>query len=89
MSLAGGNSARNSDANVRRSRTERRQGRVGSLSLKAAGAIPLAGHGGDAVTWLSLPAGVWTTSSAYTSTPVPVVQAFVRANPIAADYGQA
>jgi predicted AlkP superfamily pyrophosphatase or phosphodiesterase len=90
VTLAGGNSAHNMRASTFADglRTERR-GRVVSLSLKAAGAIPLAGHGGDAVTWLSLPSGVWTTSSAYTSTPVPAVQAFVRANPITADYGKA
>jgi predicted AlkP superfamily pyrophosphatase or phosphodiesterase len=89
VSLPGGESAHNmlvptfADA----LRTER-GGRVVALSLKSAAAISLAGHGGDAVTWLTLPGGVWATSSAFTSSPVPAVDAFVRANPIAADYGK-
>jgi predicted AlkP superfamily pyrophosphatase or phosphodiesterase len=48
----------------------------------------LAGHGGDAVTWLSLKLDGWITSSAFTAAPVPAVKAFVDANPIDADFGK-
>ena len=48
----------------------------------------LAGHGGDAVTWLNPTLDGWTTSSAFAETLVPEVQAFVDANPIDADYGK-
>jgi predicted AlkP superfamily pyrophosphatase or phosphodiesterase len=89
VSLPGGESAHNIRVPTFADeiRTEQ-HGRVVALSLKSAAAISLAGHGGDAVTWLTLPGGVWATSSAYTTTPVPAVDAFARANPIAADYGK-
>jgi predicted AlkP superfamily pyrophosphatase or phosphodiesterase len=61
--------------------------RVVSLSLKARSAIMLAGHKGDAVTWLSEALDVWETSSAF-GEAVPAVNAFVQANPIDADYGK-
>lgn len=62
--------------------------KVVTLSLKARSAIMLAGHGGTAVTWLSETFDGWETSTAYASAPVPEVQAFVKANPIEADYGR-
>jgi predicted AlkP superfamily pyrophosphatase or phosphodiesterase len=65
-----------------------RSGRVVSLSLKDRSAIMLAGRAGDAVTWMSSDAANWITSSAFTSTPVPAVQAFVDANPVEKDYGK-
>lgn len=66
----------------------RRSARVVTMSIKQRSAIMLAGHGGDAVTWLSDSLDGWETSSAYASKPVDAVQAFVAANPIAADYGK-
>lgn len=63
-----------------------RAARVVSLSLKARSAIMLAGHGGDAVTWLSDTLDGWGTSTAFAAAPVPEVHAFVTANPIDADY---
>ena len=39
----------------------------------------LAGHGGDAVTWISESLDSWETSTAYTKTPVPQVKAYVDA----------
>jgi predicted AlkP superfamily pyrophosphatase or phosphodiesterase len=62
--------------------------RVVSLSLKARSAIMLAGHSGDAVTWLSDALDGWATSTAFTETPVPQVAAYVSANGIEADYGR-
>lgn len=59
-----------------------------SLSLKARSAIMLAGHGGDAVTWLSEALDGWETSTAYATAPVPAVKAFIDANPIEADFGK-
>jgi predicted AlkP superfamily pyrophosphatase or phosphodiesterase len=68
-------------------RTER-QAHVVTLSIKARSAIMLAGHGGDAVTWLSESLDRWQTSSAFAKAAVPQVRAFVLANPIEADYGR-
>src|SRR5262245_30440270 len=68
-------------------RTER-HGRVVALALKDRSAIMLAGHGGDAVTWISDSIESWTTSSAFAAAPVPAVRAFVRGHPIAADFGK-
>ena len=64
----------------------RRPAQVVTLSLKARSAVMLAGHGGEAVTWLSL--NGWETSSAYARRPVPAVKAFIDANPIDRDYGK-
>jgi predicted AlkP superfamily pyrophosphatase or phosphodiesterase len=64
-----------------------RSAHVVSLSLKARSAIMLAGHGGDAVTWLSGDGLTWETSSAFSEKPVKAVQDFVGRNPIASDYG--
>jgi predicted AlkP superfamily pyrophosphatase or phosphodiesterase len=65
-----------------------RKARVVTLSLKERSAIMLAGHGGDAVTWLSSSLDGWTTSSVFSQQPVPAVKAFIDANPIAADFGK-
>ncbi len=65
-----------------------RGARVVSLALKARSAIMLAGPQADAVTWLSGDLEGWETSSAYSDTPLPAVQAFVDANPIDADRGR-
>jgi predicted AlkP superfamily pyrophosphatase or phosphodiesterase len=62
--------------------------RVVSLSLKARSAIMLAGHSGDAVTWLSNSLNGWETSTAFSVAPLPGVQAFIASNPITADYGR-
>jgi predicted AlkP superfamily pyrophosphatase or phosphodiesterase len=68
---------------------QQRAARVVSVSLKARAAIMLAGHGGDAVSWLGTTANEgWLTSSAFTKQPVPAVKSFTDANPIAADYGK-
>lgn len=61
---------------------------VVTLALKERSAIMLAGHGGDAVTWLSNNFDGWVTSPAFTKTLVPAVQTYARAHPIAADFGK-
>jgi hypothetical protein len=61
---------------------------VVSLSVKERSAIMLAGHGGDAVTWVADTLDGWTTSSMYAAARVPAVEAFVSANPLAADFGK-
>ena len=61
---------------------EQRRAHVVSLSLKDRSAIMLGGHGGDAVTWLTNALDGWVTSSAFSSTGVPAVKAFVDANPL-------
>lgn len=61
--------------------------RVASLSLKARSAIMLAGHTSGAVTWRSETLDVWETSSAF-GEAVPAVDAFIKANPVGADYGK-
>ena len=58
--------------------------RVVTFSLKARAAITMAGHKGDAVTWLEN--GLWTTSSAYGS--MPFVERFAQTNPLQADWGK-
>jgi predicted AlkP superfamily pyrophosphatase or phosphodiesterase len=51
-----------------------------SVSMKPRSAIMLAGRRGDAVIWFES-AGGFTTSTAFTATPTPFVEAFVKANP--------
>jgi predicted AlkP superfamily pyrophosphatase or phosphodiesterase len=65
-----------------------RKSHVAALALKDRSAIMLAGHGGDAVVWLSNAMNGWATSRVYADAPVPVVKAFADANPIAADFGK-
>ncbi|MSO30560.1 MAG: hypothetical protein EXQ48_06380 [Acidobacteria bacterium] len=65
-----------------------RAAHVATLSLKDRSAIMLAGHGGEAVTWLSNAFDGWETSSAFSRGPVPAVKAFVDAHPLHADDGR-
>ncbi|HTG28116.1 MAG TPA: alkaline phosphatase family protein [Methylomirabilota bacterium] len=60
--------------------------RVVAMSLKARGAITLAGHQADSVTWWDGATGLWQTSSAYP--PAPFIAEFVRLHPITEDYGK-
>ncbi|MFI5097171.1 MAG: alkaline phosphatase family protein [Candidatus Acidiferrales bacterium] len=60
--------------------------RVVTFSLKARAAITLAGHKGDAVTWLDSGTGAWVTSSAYGA--MPFVEEFARKHPLSEDYGK-
>ena len=64
-----------------RIREQRAGARVVTLSMKARGAIALAGHSGNAVTWFEDAAGTFLTSSAYASAPVPAVKQFIDASP--------
>ena len=64
------------------------RGRSVALSLKPRSAIPMAGRNPSAVVWFDERAG-WTTSTAFTEKPIPWVQAFVDAHPVAADRGKA
>ena len=61
---------------------------VAALSLKDRSAIMLAGHGADAVTWLSNGLDGWESSSVYGEGPIPQVKQFIDANPITADFGK-
>jgi predicted AlkP superfamily pyrophosphatase or phosphodiesterase len=54
--------------------------RVVTVSMKPRAAIMLAGHAGDAVIWYT-PEGGPTTSTAYTSKPIPFVSEFAKSNP--------
>jgi predicted AlkP superfamily pyrophosphatase or phosphodiesterase len=65
-----------------------REARVVTLALKPRSAIMPAGHGGDAVTWLTDAGDTWVTSSAFAEGPVPAVKAFIDANPMEADFGK-
>jgi predicted AlkP superfamily pyrophosphatase or phosphodiesterase len=65
-----------------------RGARVASVALKDRSAIMLAGHGGDAVTWLSEALEGWVTSSVFSEAPVPFVRVFIAANPIKNDFGK-
>jgi predicted AlkP superfamily pyrophosphatase or phosphodiesterase len=60
--------------------------RVVTFSLKARAAITLAGHKGDAVTWLDSGTGAWVTSSAYGT--MPFVEEFAKKHPLSEDYGK-
>jgi len=62
--------------------------KVVSIALKDRSAIMLAGHGGDAVTWFTNALTGWESSSVFATAPVPAVNAFIDANPIAADFGK-
>lgn len=66
---------------------DQRGARSVALSLKARSAITMAGRNADAVVWFDERAG-WATSTAFTARPVPWVQSFVDANPVAADRGK-
>jgi hypothetical protein len=60
---------------------DERGARVAALSLKARSAIMLAGHGGDAVTWLNESLDDWQTSTAFSPGRVPAVDVFSTAIP--------
>src|SRR5262245_30491275 len=68
-------------------RTTKRS-KIAVVSLKDRSAIMLAGHGGDAVAWLTNTLDGWQTSNAFSTAPVPEVKAFIDANPITADFGK-
>jgi predicted AlkP superfamily pyrophosphatase or phosphodiesterase len=65
-----------------------RRAHVATLAVKDRSAVMLAGHGGDAVTWLGDSIDTWQTSSAYSKEPVPAVKSFLDANRISADFGK-
>lgn len=62
-------------------------GRTVALSLKPRSAITLAGRDPDAVLWFDERHG-WATSTAFTDRPLPWLQNFITASPIAADAGK-
>jgi arylsulfatase A-like enzyme len=60
-----------------------------SVSEKARSAIGLGGHGGPGTVILWKSAGkVWSSSTAFTSTPWPDAADYVQRNPITNDYGR-
>jgi predicted AlkP superfamily pyrophosphatase or phosphodiesterase len=67
-------------------RGQRAGARVATVALKARSAIMLAGHGGDAVTWMDESYDRWETSTAFAAQRVPAVQALLAANPVDADF---
>ena len=69
-------------------RAQRPGARVVSLALKSRSAIPLAGQGGDVVTWFDEAARAFVTSTAYAREPVPAVSAFIAQQPPERDLGQ-
>jgi predicted AlkP superfamily pyrophosphatase or phosphodiesterase len=64
-------------------------GHVVTLALKARSAIMLAGHGGDAVTWISENLDSWETSTAFAQAPVPQVRAYLETHRMDTDLGKA
>jgi predicted AlkP superfamily pyrophosphatase or phosphodiesterase len=63
-----------------------RASKVVSIALKARSAIMLAGHGGDAVTWLTDAGDGWQTGQMYAASPVPAVRSYLEAHPLTADH---
>ena len=71
-------------------RQSRREPWIVSVGLKPRSAIALAGQGSsNTIAVWEEAGGTWATSTAYTKTPWPVVDEYVKANPIAELYGQA
>lgn len=68
-------------------RTQKPGSRVVALSLKARGAINLAGHAG-AVTWFDDAAGSFATSKAFAQRPIEQIRAFVARDPFEKDEGR-
>ena len=68
----------------------RRPPKIVSISLKARSAITFAGRPSPTTyaMWLEESTGSWATSSAYASAPWPVVNAYVQAHPVFAEYGK-
>jgi predicted AlkP superfamily pyrophosphatase or phosphodiesterase len=60
--------------------------RVVTFSLKARAAITMAGHKGDAVTWLDGETGAWTTSNVYGT--LPFIDDYAKVHPVKQDYGK-
>jgi predicted AlkP superfamily pyrophosphatase or phosphodiesterase len=70
-------------------RQSRREPWIVSVALKPRSAIALAGQGSShTIAVWEEEDGTWATSTAYTKTPWPVVDEYVKANPIAELYGQ-
>src|SRR5262249_29097158 len=65
-----------------------RKAHVVSLALKDRAAAILAGHGGDAVTWLTNALDGWESSTAFSAEPVPAGEALLQPIPLAAHPGQ-
>jgi hypothetical protein len=59
--------------------------RVVTISLKARAAISMAGHSADSVTWLS--GENWATSTAYSDSPRPEIEAYAKSHPIKGEFG--
>ncbi len=72
-------------------REQQRDSRVVALSMKARGAIGLAGHGGAAVTWFEETPGVggFMTARAFAAQPVVPVKAFIERDPYEKEFGRA
>ena len=70
-------------------RAQKPGSRVVTMSIKARGAIGLAGHAGDAVTWFEEGVGVgsFVTARAFSERPVRAVQEFIQRNPHERDLG--
>ena len=60
--------------------------RIATFSIKARASIIMAGHKADAVVWQDSKTGAWITSAPYTVQPF--IDEFVKAHPIAQDYGK-
>jgi hypothetical protein len=60
--------------------------RVVTISLKARAAISMAGHSADSVTWLS--GENWATSTAYSDSPRPEIEAYVKSHSIKGEFGE-
>jgi predicted AlkP superfamily pyrophosphatase or phosphodiesterase len=71
-------------------REQQRGSRVVALSMKARGAIGLAGHGGDAITWFEETPGVgaFVTARAFAAAPVAPVKAFIDRDPYEKEFGR-
>ncbi len=70
-------------------RQSRRDSWIVSVALKPRSAIALAGQGSsNTIAVWEEDNGTWATSTAYTNTPWPAVDEYVKANPMADAYGQ-
>jgi len=59
-------------------------GRAVAISLKPRSSIPLVGHHADAVVWFD-DRGGWSTSSVFSTQPLPFIERFVQAHPLTDD----
>lgn len=71
-------------------REQQRDARVVTLSMKARGAIGLAGHGATAVTWFEETPGVgsFMTARAFAAQPVEPVKAFIERDSYEKEFGK-